>query len=130
MKMMLNSTSLSIQAVILMAKMIIYIYIYMLPSSSSPSRTRTHDRKHQKKKLGQHFCQTKPNKLYLISPLPDCRLNSILHSSKYDRKQSSANKSSAPCSSILLSLNKDVVVNQRTLINLPRKSVPRIQDNH
>ena len=39
--------------------------IYIFPSSHPP-RTRTHDSKYQEKKLGQHSCQTKPNKLNLI----------------------------------------------------------------
>ena len=66
----------------------------MLPPSS-PLRNQTHDRRHCKKKLGLHSCQTKPTKLNLISPLPDCKLNSVHHSFKYDREQSRADKSSA-----------------------------------
>ena len=49
--------------------------LYMtLPSS--PPRNCTHDRNHQKKK-GSHSCRTRPNKMKLISPLPDCLLNSV-----------------------------------------------------
>ena len=59
--------------------------LYMTPSSSPP-RNRTHDRKHQKKKMDSHSCQTKPNKLKLILFLPDCKFNSVHHSLKYDRK--------------------------------------------
>ena len=41
------------------------------------------------------FTQQEPNKLNLISSLPDFRLNSVHHLLKYDREQSSNNKSSA-----------------------------------
>ena len=61
---------------------------------SSPPKNRTHDQKHQKKK-GSRSRQTKPNKLNLLSPLPDFRLHSVHHSVKYDRDQSRADKSSA-----------------------------------
>ena len=67
--------------------------MYMGPPSSPP-RNRTHDRKYQKKKLS-HSRSTKPNKLNLISPLPDFQLNSFHHLLKYDRVQSCADKSSA-----------------------------------
>ena len=43
--------------------------LYMRPPSSPP-KNRTHDRKHQKKK-GSRSRQNKPNKLNLLSPLPD-----------------------------------------------------------
>ena len=69
--------------------------MYMLPPYSSPSWTKTHDRKHRIKKVGQHYRQTKYNKLDLISPLPGCQENSIHHSSKYDRKKSRAGKNAA-----------------------------------
>ena len=46
-------------------------------------------------KVVQHYCQTMPNKLDLISSLPDCQLNSVHHLSKYDGHQSRADKSSA-----------------------------------
>ena len=62
--------------------------------SSSPPRNRTHDRKHQKKKFSRSR-STKPNKLNLLSPLPDFQLNSLHHAFKYDRRQSRADKSSA-----------------------------------
>ena len=68
--------------------------LYMTPPSSPP-RNCTHDWKHQKKKLGLHSCQTKPNKLNLILPLLYYKLNFIHHSLKYDREQSCADKSSA-----------------------------------
>ena len=68
--------------------------LYMTPPLSSP-RNCTHDQKHHKKKIGSHSCQTKPNKLKLILPLSDCKLNSVHHSLKYDREQSCADKSSA-----------------------------------
>ena len=61
--------------------------------SLSPPRNRTHGYKHKKKKSSRHR-STKPNKLNLISPLPDFRMNSIHHLLKYDREQSRANKSS------------------------------------
>ena len=67
--------------------------MYMQPPSSPP-RNSIHDYKHQKKK-GSRSRSTEPNKLNLISPLPDFRLNSIHHILKYDREQSRANKSSA-----------------------------------
>ena len=51
--------------------------MYMRPPSSS-ARNCTHDRKHQKKKSSCSRSM-KPNKLNLISPLPDFRLNSIHH---------------------------------------------------
>ena len=56
--------------------------LYMRPPSS-PLKNRTHDRKHQKKE-GSHSRQTKPNKLNLLSPLPDFRLHSVHHLLKYD----------------------------------------------
>ena len=59
-----------------------------------PPRNRTHDRKHQKKKFSWSR-STKPNKLNLISPLPDFKLNSSHHLFKYDHKQSRADKLSA-----------------------------------
>ena len=62
--------------------------------TSSPPRNRTHDRKHQKKKFSRSR-STKPNKLNLISALPDFQLNSLHHLFKYDRVQSRADKSSA-----------------------------------
>ena len=43
--------------------------LYMRPPSSPP-RKRTHDRKHRKKK-GSRSRQQNPNKLSLLSPLPD-----------------------------------------------------------
>ena len=67
--------------------------LYMRPPSP-PLKNCIYDRKHQKKK-GSHSRQTKPNKLNLLSPLPDFRLHSVHHSVKYDRKQSGADKSSA-----------------------------------
>ena len=66
--------------------------MYMWPLSSPP-RNYTHDCKHQKKK-GACSRSTKPNKLNLILPLPDFRLNSIHHLLKYDKEQSRAGKSS------------------------------------
>ena len=63
-------------------------------SLSSPLRNCTHDRKHQKKKFSRSR-STKPNKLNLISPLPDFQLNSLHHLLTYDRVQSRADKSSA-----------------------------------
>ena len=69
-------------------------YLSLIPLLSPPTNL-THDRKHQKKKLRLHSCQTKPSKLNLISPLPDCRFNSVHHSLEYDREQSYAYKSSA-----------------------------------
>ena len=76
--------------------------MYMQLPSSFP-RNRTHDRKHQKKKCS-HSRRTKPNKLKLISPLPDFKLNSVHHLVKYDRKQSRADKSSTGSDHI--SINK------------------------
>ena len=54
----------------------------------------THDRKHQKKK-GSRSRQHNPNKLNLLSPLPDFRLHSVHHLLNYDREQSRADKFSA-----------------------------------
>ena len=62
-----------------------------------PPKNRTHDLKHQKKKFAWSR-STKPNKLNLISPLPDFRLNSHHLMLKYDREQSRADKSSADSS--------------------------------
>ena len=56
--------------------------LYTKPPSSRPTNP-THDRKYQKKK-GSHSCRTKPDKLKLISPLPNFRLHSIHYSVKYD----------------------------------------------
>ena len=67
--------------------------MYMKPPVL-PSRNRTHDRKHQKKKFSRSH-STKPNKLNLISPLPDFKLNSSHHLFIYDHQQSRADKSSA-----------------------------------
>ena len=67
--------------------------MYMRPPLSPP-RNRTHDRKHQKKKSSRSR-STNPNKLNLISPLPDFQLNSLHHLLKYDMIQSRADKSSA-----------------------------------
>ena len=67
--------------------------MYMKPPTSPP-RNRTHDQKYQKKK-GSYSRKTKPNKLKLISLLPDFRLNLVHHLVKYDREQSHADKSSA-----------------------------------
>ena len=61
---------------------------------SSPPKNHTHNRKHQKKK-GSRSRRTKPNKLNLLSPLPDFCLHSVHHSVKFDRDQSCADKSSA-----------------------------------
>ena len=66
--------------------------MYMRPPSSPP-RSRTHVCKHQKKK-GPCSRSTKPNKLHLISTLPDFKLMLVHHLLKYDREQSRANKSS------------------------------------
>ena len=60
----------------------------------SPPRNYTHDHKHQKKKFSKSR-SNKPNKLNLISLLPDFQLNSLHHLLKYDRVQSRADKSSA-----------------------------------
>ena len=49
--------------------------IYMKPPLLPP-RNCTHDRKHQKKKFSRSR-SVKPNKLNLISPLPDFQLNSL-----------------------------------------------------
>ena len=70
-----------------------HVPMYMRPPSSQP-RNRTHDRQHQKKKFSRSR-STKPNKLNLISPLPDFQLHSLHHLLKYDRVQSCADKSSA-----------------------------------
>ena len=70
------------------------VLVHILPSFS-PSKNKTNDCKHQKNKLGQYSCQTKPNKFYLILPPLDCQLNSFHHSSKCDRQQSRVDKSSA-----------------------------------
>ena len=59
--------------------------MYMFPPSSPLYRIKTHNWKHQKKKSRQNSCCTKPNKLGLILPLPNCYLNSIHHLSKYDQ---------------------------------------------
>ena len=58
--------------------------MYMKPPVFPP-RNRTHDRKHQKKKFSRSR-STKPNKLNLISPLPDFKLNSSHHLLSYDHK--------------------------------------------
>lgn len=65
-------------------------FMYMPSPFSFTSGTRTHDWNHQKKKSGQNSSWTKPNKLDLILPLPDWKLNFVHHLSKYD--QSRANK--------------------------------------
>ena len=55
--------------------------MHVSPSSSN-LRTRNHDCKYQKKKLGQHSCQRKPNKLNLITPFLDSQMYSNYHSVK------------------------------------------------
>ena len=91
--------------------------MYMEPPSSPPTN-RTHDRKHQKKKRS-HSQHTKPNKLNLLSPLPDFRLYSVHHSVKYDREQSRADKSSA--SSDHTSINKHHPVCHLNSTNITRR---------
>ena len=68
--------------------------MYILPPSFYP-KTQKHVYKHQKKKLGQRSFQTKPNKLNLITPLPNSQVYSNYHSVKYNRDQSCADKSSS-----------------------------------
>ena len=55
----------------------------LVPSSSSSSRSKTqkHVRKLQKQKLGPRSRQTKPNKLNLITPLPDSQVHNSSSSS-------------------------------------------------
>ena len=92
MTIVLNSVSLFTQAIILMVNFFLYTcrHLFLLLLGLE---LITHNWKHQKKKLGQHSCRTKPNKLDLIAPLPNCQLNSIHHSLNYDRKQSCADSS-------------------------------------
>ena len=80
--------------------------IYKRPPSPLP-RNHTCVRKHQKKK-GSCPRSTKPNKLNLIWPLPDFRLNSVHHLLKYDREQSHADKSSASFNYISIHKNHTV----------------------
>ena len=68
--------------------------MYMKPPSPSPKAQRF-ARKHQKKRLGQHSRRTTPNKLNLITPLPDSQVHSNYHSEKYHRDMSKTDKSSA-----------------------------------
>ena len=95
-------------------------------SPSSPPRNCTHDRKHQKRK-GSHSRRTKPNKLKLILPLPDCKLNYVHHSLKYDKEQSRANKSSAGSNHISSKKHHNVchlnptIVTRRTAVTMKKK---------